>query len=95
MWGENSPIRSAIHPFLVTAAFGLPVCRLGLASYGQTAIHPEDVLSAVDLALAVLGTDYIDVLAFVKKAQSRVFHVLTNEVRWLRDSKKVLSKAAL
>ena len=38
---------AALHPFLVTSAFGLPVCRLGLASYGRTAITPEDVLSAV------------------------------------------------
>jgi aryl-alcohol dehydrogenase-like predicted oxidoreductase len=38
-----------LHPFLVTPAkaFGRPVCRLGLASYGQTAITPDDVLSAV------------------------------------------------
>src|SRR5262249_6043580 len=37
------------HPFLVTpaSAFGRPVCRLGLASYGQTAIRPEDVLDAL------------------------------------------------
>jgi predicted aldo/keto reductase-like oxidoreductase len=38
-----------LDPFLVTAAgaFGPPVCRLGLASYGRTAITPDDVLSAV------------------------------------------------
>ena len=40
-------VEAAIHPFLVTSAFGLPVCRLGLASYGQTAITPDDVLSAI------------------------------------------------
>lgn len=28
--------------------FGKPVCRLGLASYGQTAITPGDVLAAVE-----------------------------------------------
>lgn len=40
---------AALHPFLVTpaAAFGRPVCRLGLASYGPTAITPEDVLHAL------------------------------------------------
>jgi aryl-alcohol dehydrogenase-like predicted oxidoreductase len=38
----------ALHPFLVTHDFGRPVCRLGLASYGRTAITPDDVLSAVD-----------------------------------------------
>src|SRR4051812_17495264 len=37
-----------LHPQLVTPAFGPPVCRLGLASYGHTAITAEDVLSAVD-----------------------------------------------
>lgn len=39
----------ALHPFLVTPApaFGVPVCRLGLASYGETAITPDDVLRAV------------------------------------------------
>jgi aryl-alcohol dehydrogenase-like predicted oxidoreductase len=38
-----------VHPFLVTpaAAFGVPVCRLGLASYGQTAITPEDLFHAL------------------------------------------------
>ncbi|OAI39807.1 hypothetical protein AYO40_05435 [Planctomycetaceae bacterium SCGC AG-212-D15] len=33
---------------MVTPAFGIPVCRLGLASYGQTTITPDDVLAAVD-----------------------------------------------
>src|SRR5829696_7052345 len=44
--GERGP---ALHPFLVTPgqAFGRPVCRLGLASYGQTAITPEDVFHAL------------------------------------------------
>jgi aryl-alcohol dehydrogenase-like predicted oxidoreductase len=39
----------AVHPFLVTPAeaFGLPVCRLGLASYGQTAITPDDLQHAL------------------------------------------------
>jgi aryl-alcohol dehydrogenase-like predicted oxidoreductase len=39
----------ALHPFLVTPAeaFGLPVCRLGLASYGQTAITPDDIMHAL------------------------------------------------
>jgi aryl-alcohol dehydrogenase-like predicted oxidoreductase len=42
-------VGSALHSFLVTppAAFGLPVCRLGLASYGQTAITPEDLVHAL------------------------------------------------
>src|SRR5215470_4147517 len=41
--------RPALHPFLITqpAVFGIPVCRLGLASYGQTAITPEDVCHAL------------------------------------------------
>src|SRR3982751_1066943 len=44
-----------LHPFLVTSAFGLPVCRLGLASYGRTAITPDDVLSAVDRGVNFLN----------------------------------------
>lgn len=39
--------KPAPHPFLVTHAFDFPVCRLGLASYGQTAITPDDVLHAL------------------------------------------------
>src|SRR5829696_3289495 len=44
--GERGP---ALHPFLVTPgqAFGRPVCRLGLASYGKTAITPDDVHHAL------------------------------------------------
>jgi aryl-alcohol dehydrogenase-like predicted oxidoreductase len=47
----------ALHPFLVTPAqaFGLPVCRLGLASYGQTALTPDDVLWAVDRGVNFLN----------------------------------------
>jgi aryl-alcohol dehydrogenase-like predicted oxidoreductase len=45
----------ALHPFLVTNAFGFPVCRLGLASYGDTAITPDDVLSAVDRGVNFLN----------------------------------------
>src|SRR5947209_18705083 len=44
-----------LHPFLVTSGFGPPVCRLGLASYGRTAITPEDVLSAVDRGVNFLN----------------------------------------
>ncbi len=46
-----------LHPFLVTsaAAFGQPVCRLGLASYGQTAITPEDVLYALSRGINFLN----------------------------------------
>ena len=46
---------SALHPFLVTHGFGLPVCRLGLASYGRTAVTPDDVLSAVDRGVNFLN----------------------------------------
>ena len=44
-----------LHPFLVTSGFGVPVCRLGLASYGPTAITPDDVLSAVDRGINFLN----------------------------------------
>ena len=53
----RSPLESAaaLHPFLVTSAFDLPVCRLGLASYGQTALTPDDVLSALDRGVNFLN----------------------------------------
>src|SRR3954449_9241904 len=44
-----------LHPFFVTSGFGTPVCRLGLASYGRTAITPEDILSAVDRGVNFLN----------------------------------------
>jgi aryl-alcohol dehydrogenase-like predicted oxidoreductase len=45
------------HPFLVTPApaFGVAVCRLGLASYGQNAITPDDVVSAVERGVNFLN----------------------------------------
>src|SRR3954454_2410159 len=49
---EGAP---ALHSFLVTSGFGPPVCRLGLASYGRTAITPDDVLSAVDRGVNFLN----------------------------------------
>jgi predicted aldo/keto reductase-like oxidoreductase len=46
-----------MHPFLITPpqAFRLPVCRLGLASYGQTEITPDDVLGALDRGINFLN----------------------------------------
>src|SRR4051794_27001856 len=44
-----------LHPFLVTSGLGPPVCRLGLASYGRTALTPDDVLSAVDRGVNFLN----------------------------------------
>jgi aryl-alcohol dehydrogenase-like predicted oxidoreductase len=46
---------SALHSFLITHGFGLPVCRLGLASYGQTALTPDDVFSAIDRGINFLN----------------------------------------
>jgi predicted aldo/keto reductase-like oxidoreductase len=50
------PLRP-LHPFLITpaSAFGIPVCRLGLASYGQNAITPDDVFSAVERGVNFLN----------------------------------------
>ena len=47
----------ALSPFLTrpAALFGKPVCRLGLASHGQTAITPYDVLYAVSRGVNVLN----------------------------------------
>ena len=62
---EGKPVGSSIesgggptlHPFLVTPAiaFGLPVCRLGLASYGQSTITPDDVSYALDRGINFLN----------------------------------------
>jgi predicted aldo/keto reductase-like oxidoreductase len=48
---------SSLHPFLVTpaGAFGQPICRLGLASYGQTAITSDDVIDALDRGVNFLN----------------------------------------
>lgn len=47
--GTNPVAIPFLHPFLVmpASAFGRPVCRLGLASHGETAITPDDVFYAV------------------------------------------------
>src|SRR5919204_287435 len=52
---RETPVGPAVHPFLMAPGFGLPVCRLGLASYGRTAITPDDVLSAVDRGINFLN----------------------------------------
>jgi aryl-alcohol dehydrogenase-like predicted oxidoreductase len=46
-----------LHPFLVTpaAAFGRPVCRLGLASYGDNTITPDDLLFAISRGVNFLN----------------------------------------
>jgi aryl-alcohol dehydrogenase-like predicted oxidoreductase len=44
----------------VTHAFGLPVCRLGLASYGQTAITPDDIHAAMDRGVNFLNWAGLD-----------------------------------
>ena len=47
----------SVSPFLSCAAeaFCKPVCRLGLASHGQTAITPDDVLYAVERGVNFLN----------------------------------------
>ena len=37
------------------AAFGIPVCRLGLASHGQTALTPDDILYALERGVNFLN----------------------------------------
>src|SRR4051812_47416139 len=48
---------TAVHPFLLcpAAAFGKPVCRLGLASRGGTSLTPDDVLYAVERGVSFLN----------------------------------------
>src|SRR5262249_6268738 len=38
-----------------TETFGKPVCRLGLASHGRTAVTPDDVLHALDRGVNFLN----------------------------------------
>src|SRR5262245_34396714 len=45
----------ALHPFLITHAFGLPLCRLGLASRGEPGLTPDDVLSVLDRGVNFLN----------------------------------------
>jgi aryl-alcohol dehydrogenase-like predicted oxidoreductase len=58
--GGESGVGRSPHPFLVTPAFGLPVCRLGLASYGQTAITPDDVHAALGRGVNFLNWAGLD-----------------------------------
>jgi predicted aldo/keto reductase-like oxidoreductase len=46
-----------MHPFLISAApaFGVPVCRLGLASYGHTEITSDDLIEALDRGINFLN----------------------------------------
>ena len=80
--GQNRPgdsgrtAATALHPFLVTPApaFGIPVSRLGLASYGDTAITPDDVLHAVGRGvnfLKFLLSREEDVAAFCVRRRAR------------------------
>lgn len=54
--------RPTLHPFLVTpeAAFGISVCRLGLASYGQTAITADDIHAALGRGVNFLNWAGLD-----------------------------------
>lgn len=47
--GSVSGSGPALHPFLIAPAqaFGRPVCRLGIASYGTTTITPDDIWYAI------------------------------------------------
>jgi aryl-alcohol dehydrogenase-like predicted oxidoreductase len=44
----------------VTRAFGFPVCRLGLASYGQTALTPDDIHAALGRGVTFLNWAGLD-----------------------------------
>src|SRR5438552_3975516 len=51
------PVPTAPSPFLAcpAAAFGQPVCRLGLAARGGSALTPDDVLAALDRGVNFLN----------------------------------------
>lgn len=55
--GLESPTGTPLHPFLITpkTAFGRPVCRLGVASYGKTPITPEDLYYAISRGVNFLN----------------------------------------
>src|SRR3954462_14930813 len=52
---QHDPTRPAAFLTRPGPEFGKPVCRLGLASYGRTAITPDDVLSAVERGVNFLN----------------------------------------
>lgn len=56
----GSGVGPTLHPFLVTSSFGLPACRLGLASYGQTAITPDDIQAALGRGVNFLNRAGLD-----------------------------------
>lgn len=42
-------------PFLIAPGFGVPVCRLGLASFGATALSPDDIRAAIERGVNFLN----------------------------------------
>src|SRR3954470_23671307 len=52
---QANPMRPAAFLTRPEREFGKPVCRLGLASYGRTAITPDDLLSAVERGVNFLN----------------------------------------
>src|SRR5689334_9765985 len=46
-----------VPPFLTApaGAFGIPVCRLGLAARGNSSLEPDDVLCAIDRGMNFLN----------------------------------------
>src|SRR5438045_4789612 len=53
----HNPTSPALSPFLTcpAAAFGRPVCRLGLAARGGSVLTPDDVLYALDRGVNFLN----------------------------------------
>lgn len=53
----TSKSRPQLAPFLIAPAdaFGIPVCRLGLAARGNSSLQPDDVLLAIDS-----GTNFLN-----------------------------------
>jgi hypothetical protein len=52
---QETPVGSNVDSFLIAHGFGCPVGRLGLASYGRTALIPDDLLFAVDRGVTFLN----------------------------------------
>ena len=53
----DSGLPPDLHPFLTrdAAVFGKPVCRLGLASRGESELAPDDVLAAIERGVNFLN----------------------------------------
>ena len=84
---RNTPVEhgSSLHPFLVTHGFGLYVCRLGLASFGRTALTPDDILLAVDRGVNFLNWQGLAEGACDGHENGELVGVAEHILAWVKD----------